>query len=107
MRLFIIGILSILIFVGASAQEIISELQVNPVIKSTLENSPASLYKSVHEEKRGTPVVLPFFDDFSEESLFPSPSRWVDNFAFINSSYPVYPPSRGVATLDAINEFGE
>ena len=107
MRLFIIGILSILIVLVASAQEIISELQVNPVIKSELLNPPASHYKSVHEEKRGTPIVLPFFDDFSGDNLFPSSSRWVDNYAFVNSSYPIYPPSRGVATLDAINEFGE
>ncbi|MCG3164333.1 MAG: hypothetical protein POELPBGB_00087 [Bacteroidia bacterium] len=31
---------------------------------------------------------------------------WTDNFTFINSTYPVYPPSVGVATLDGVDENG-
>lgn len=31
---------------------------------------------------------------------------WIDNYAFINSTYPIYPPSIGVATLDGVDETG-
>jgi hypothetical protein len=31
---------------------------------------------------------------------------WIDNFAFINSTYPIFPPTIGVATLDGLNEYG-
>ena len=31
---------------------------------------------------------------------------WIDNYAFINSTYPYYPPSVGVATLDGVDETG-
>ncbi|MDB5282918.1 MAG: hypothetical protein JWO06_1993, partial [Bacteroidota bacterium] len=32
---------------------------------------------------------------------------WFDNFAYINNTYPINPPTIGVATLDGLNEFGE
>jgi hypothetical protein len=31
---------------------------------------------------------------------------WLDNYAFLNSTYPIYPPSVGVATLDGVDENG-
>lgn len=31
---------------------------------------------------------------------------WFDNYAFVNTTYPVLPPTIGVATLDGLNEFG-
>ena len=33
-------------------------------------------------------------------------SRWVDNFAYINTSYAINPPTIGVATFDGLNENG-
>ena len=30
---------------------------------------------------------LPFFDDFSRETIYPSPERWEDQDVFVNSSY--------------------
>ncbi len=59
-------------------------------------------------KKAATDVLLelPFVDDFSGNSPFPDPAYWIDNDAFINHSYEVNPVSSGVATLDAINEFG-
>lgn len=33
-------------------------------------------------------------------------SKWVDNFAYINNTFPLNPPTIGVATLDGLNEFG-
>jgi hypothetical protein len=37
---------------------------------------------------------------------FPSPLRWIDRYAFVNTDYPVYPVDRGAVTLDAINDTG-
>ncbi|MBL0308605.1 MAG: T9SS type A sorting domain-containing protein [Bacteroidetes bacterium] len=31
---------------------------------------------------------------------------WADNYAYVNNTYPVNPPSIGVATLDGLNEYG-
>ncbi len=31
---------------------------------------------------------------------------WFDNYAYVNNTYPVNPPTIGVATLDGLNEFG-
>jgi hypothetical protein len=31
---------------------------------------------------------------------------WADNYAYINSTYPVNPPTIGVATFDGLNEYG-
>ncbi|MFN8299829.1 MAG: T9SS type A sorting domain-containing protein [Chitinophagales bacterium] len=31
---------------------------------------------------------------------------WFDNYAFVNNTYPVNPPTIGVATLDGLNDYG-
>lgn len=31
---------------------------------------------------------------------------WFDNYAYINNTYPLLPPTIGVATLDGLNEYG-
>lgn len=31
---------------------------------------------------------------------------WADNYAYVNNTYPVNPPTIGVATLDGLNEYG-
>jgi hypothetical protein len=64
--------------------------------------------QQVHLLKAGIldTLDLPFFDDFSRNQGYPDPELWTDKFAFINNSYPVDPPSIGVATLDAIDNSG-
>ncbi|MEZ5082074.1 MAG: T9SS type A sorting domain-containing protein [Bacteroidales bacterium] len=52
------------------------------------------------------PLLLPFYDDFSKITIYPDTSRWVDNEAFINSTFAYFPPNYGVATLDAIDADG-
>jgi hypothetical protein len=32
--------------------------------------------------------------------------KWFDNYAFWNTTYPILPPTIGVATLDGLNEYG-
>src|SRR6185437_6724342 len=51
-------------------------------------------------------LQLPFFDDFSRYTGYPNDSMWMDNDVFINSGYPINPPSTGVATFDGLNSFG-
>lgn len=51
-------------------------------------------------------LELPFFDDFSEYTIYPDSRLWEDQYAFINNTYGVNPISIGVATLDAIDHTG-
>lgn len=51
-------------------------------------------------------LELPFFDDFSNYTIYPDPMLWEDHYAFVNNSYGVNPISIGVATLDAIDQTG-
>lgn len=62
---------------------------------------PAPLAK-----KTTSSLTLPFFDDFTGYDIFPEGSLWVDRQVFINNTMCVSPISRGVATFDALNEFG-
>jgi len=68
------------------------------------------------DEKRGgvnqantdaQPLSLPFFEDFSNYTGYPNEKLFVDKQAFVNKTFPVFPPTIGVVTLDALNEYGE
>lgn len=87
-------------------QEYITGLYGNPVIRSYVKTLPenTSPYKATVKEY--IPLNLPFYDDFSSNSIYPDTNRWVDNEAFINSVYGIYPPNFGVATLDVIDADG-
>ncbi|MFA4851432.1 MAG: T9SS type A sorting domain-containing protein [Bacteroidales bacterium] len=82
------------------SQEILTGLYTNPVVKANFKSIKAKPAKS------NMMLTLPFFDDFSGSGIFPSDSLWADKNVFINSSYPVSPPTVGVATFDAINDTG-
>ncbi|MDL2307996.1 T9SS type A sorting domain-containing protein [Bacteroidales bacterium OttesenSCG-928-B11] len=63
---------------------------------------------STHEKKRSEPAIkLPFFEDFSNYTGYPNPELWMDRAAFVSSTFALYPPTIGVATLDALNWKGE
>lgn len=47
-------------------------------------------------------LSLPFIDDFSKIS-----GLWVDDNAYINSTFAIAPPTIGVATLDGVNPKGK
>lgn len=89
-----------------AAQEVITDLEYNPLLRASQQPKSAAILKSV-DNNLFTPVVLPFFDDFSSEDMYPSQLRWLDKYAFINATYAINPPNIGTATLDAINEKGE
>jgi hypothetical protein len=97
-------ILIILSYFSSPAQEVITGLKFNPVVHSKyMERSRQEAYSATADT---TPVMIPFYDDFSSNSIYPSPLRWIDRDAYVNADYPVYPIDLGVATLDAINDSG-
>ena len=83
----------------AVSQEVITGLQVNSRVQQIAGKSSPS-------RTAAEPLMLPFFDDFSNSHIFPDSTRWSDNDAFINDDYAVNPPTVGVATLDAIDSRG-
>jgi len=91
---------SILFSCLLQAQEVLTGLHYNEIIRQEIKlNGQPVLKHSQH-------LTLPFFDDFSGDGVFPSSSHWADNHVFINSDYPVFPVTVGVATFDAIDENG-
>lgn len=93
---FSFGLILLMCF-SLDAQEVLTGLSRNAVIMG--------------QEKiryRNTEAIhLPFFDDFSNYTGYPKPELWRDGQAFVNNTMPVYPPSIGVVTLDALNEDGK
>jgi hypothetical protein len=84
------------------AQEVVIGLQSNYSIvnsKNKPENGNAKNAKDTLE--------LPFFDDFSEQTVFPKTNLWLDNFVFINNTYSDQQITSGVATFDALDNTGK
>ncbi len=85
-----------------SAQEIISELKYNSAL----------IYDTHHSQFRSIDTLqLPFVDDFSYSLLdpnhkYPDQNLWLDKDCFVNTTYPILPPSIGVATFEGLNEYG-
>ncbi|MCK4661562.1 MAG: T9SS type A sorting domain-containing protein [Bacteroidales bacterium] len=94
-----IFLLTIIFTFKISCQEVLTNLIDNPVLKNVSVNN----YKYSDKTSSTDTIELPFFDDFSLSFPYPDASLWIDKFVYINSSYPVNPPSVGVATLDALN----
>lgn len=87
--------------VSGRAQEILTGLPQNP-----------ALVKQAQQALRGKSstditVKLPFVEDFSNYTGFPDSRLWVDRQGFVNNTYPIYPPTIGVVTLDALDEDGK
>ncbi len=87
----------------AKAQEIVSPLPFNPVIKSFQKSHPKQISNKVLNDT----IQLPFFDDFSYEQIYPSNQLWMDSLVFINNSFGKDAISKGVATFDGYNANGD
>lgn len=87
---------------GLTAQSL-QGISENRVIKQYLMEHPAGL-KSAESK---LVLALPFFEDFSNVSVYPDPAKWSDREVFINATFAIDPVSVGVATLDAIDENGD
>ena len=96
-------VLSIGLALQATAQNgvVLRDLEFNPSLINV--NSPIKLVK----KSERPPLKLPFFEDFSSlHSPYPNPELWEDNMVFINASFPLFPPTIGVATFDALDANG-
>ena len=51
-------------------------------------------------------LTLPFWDDFSNRGPYPDQGMWADRDVFVNSSFAVHPKTIGVATFDALDQYG-
>lgn len=90
----------LLFCVMAYSQEVLTGLISNPAL------NPKHM-QALSVPKQSSYIALPFLDDFSyPNTVFPTDSLWSNHKVFINSSYPVNPPSVGVATFDAIDDTG-
>ena len=104
MRLYF-SIVFLFCLASSFAQEMLVGLEFNPVVQDKYEEM--SRFKDISSGLDTIPIVVPFFDDFREPTVFPSPERWIDHYAFVNSDIPVFPVNRGAVTLDAISDSGQ
>lgn len=70
------------------------------------ENAVLLNQKKFEKSANKTRATLPFIDDFSYDGPYPNPSLWMDNQAYINNTMSETPITKGVATLDGLNEIG-
>jgi hypothetical protein len=85
----------------AGSQEIVTGLLFNRQLAG-VKHKP-----QLKSTKGNDTLLLPFIDDFSGDSLFPSPYRWTDRLVFVNNTYSVKQPSLGIATFDCLDENGK
>ena len=77
-------------------QEVFSSLVSNPILHT----------KKISFKKNKSPIILPFFDDFSSDELVVNSDLWEISSVFVNSDYPINPVTIGVATFDGLDENG-
>ncbi|MBT7726954.1 MAG: hypothetical protein HN702_06145, partial [Flavobacteriales bacterium] len=86
----------ILVSLSSFAQEVISDLVSNPVLAD---------YKYKINPFKST-LSLPFVDDFSYDSYQVDNDLWMESSVFVNRTYPINPPTIGVATFDGLDANG-
>ncbi|RPH30758.1 MAG: T9SS C-terminal target domain-containing protein [Bacteroidales bacterium] len=99
-----VTLLTFILFIGYSArvygQEVLIDLQSLPIKKVEPKKAKA-------QSSAKAALALPFFDDFAKKESTPDPENWIDSFVLINQTYANNPPTVGVATFDAINQYGK
>ena len=78
------------------SQEVLTDLFSNPILSDI---------KYVSFSSKAS-VNLPFIDDFSYNSSVVNDDLWEKSSVFVNRTYPINPPTLGVATFDGLNEYG-
>ena len=89
---------------SVQAQEFLTGNKINAQIYNEVQQNPNVLKRGKND---APPLLLPFFEDFSNYTGYPNENLFVDKQAFVNNTFPVFPPTIGVVTLDALNEKGE
>jgi len=85
----------------SSGQEKLVGLEENPVLRK-LDGGKERLKNFLYTDT----LELPFFDDFSRNTIYPDYYLWEDQDVFVNFTYAVQPVSIGVATFDAVDSSG-
>lgn len=99
---FLIIILTYLFINTTIAQEHTQPMQYSPI----LEQASKLFQQNFTHKKIIDTLELPFFDDFSDATVYPNKSRWVDNKVYINNSFGKNAPTKGVATFDGFDHRG-
>lgn len=109
MNIKILLLLLLLTTLNCVAQDTIYDLEVNKFLKAKYNKSVAEKKPEIFRKKPKQAKVLltlPFLDDFSQNWHFPNENLWQDINVHINSSFPINPPSYGVATFDGLDSAG-
>ena len=85
-----------------NGQEKLVELELNPEIQKKIKAGLPLLKNYLITDT----LELPFFDDFSKYTIYPSAERWEDQNVFVNMGFGVNPPTLGVATFDVLDSAG-
>lgn len=103
MKRLVLFCISIFIFNHLYSQEYTQPMRYSASLeKANKEYRASNAYKKSNVDT----LTLPFFDDFSGNSMYPDQKKWTDRKVFINNSFAQKPPSKGVATFDGFNENG-
>ncbi len=86
----------ILVSLSSSGQEVVSVLVSNPFLADC--KHKINPFKST--------LSLPFIDDFSYDSHQLDNDLWMESSVFVNRTYPINPPTIGVATFDGLDANG-
>jgi hypothetical protein len=89
---------------AAGGIERLYPLEANPHLLT--QKSRQELIQRSQLQLRLSAISLPFFDDFYQSSPFPDPTKWIGNDVYINATYPISPPTIGVATFDGLKGDG-
>ncbi len=103
MKRFIVVFIILLPIANLFSQEVLTDIGNVKLKEYSVEYFKYSQLKNTMEADT---LELPFFDDFANSFIYPDSTIWMDKFAFISNEYGKNPVSYGVATLDAINQYG-
>ncbi len=104
MKRFLLFSISFLLFTNLYSQEYTQAMRYSAMLNNA--NKEYELNKATHKQLADT-LGLPFFDDFSNNSIYPNQQKWMDRNVFINNNFSKQPPSKGVATFDGFDEKGK
>lgn len=80
----------------------------NAHLAEFVHQNPYYVFQPNVKNKFGTrdTLELPFFDDFSESTLYPDSSKWLNNQVYVNNDFCIEPPTYNVATFDGLGSNG-
>lgn len=107
MRRVILCLCITLLNISAYSQEILTGLHSNTQMNVFQKHLFQLQQKKVQSFIFHSSLALPFTEDFSTSIGYPDTALWIDNYAFINQSFAINAPSFGVATLDAVDQYGK